>query len=908
MSEEAFLARPSPRDLRLNAWLCASFFLCFELTYIFTNYVTGLHHFRIDVHSTAELGIPFVPAMALVYISLTLMLALAPFVLRTWREITPLCVVMTAETLICASFFLLLPAELAYAPQLDSGEWSRFCLRVSAVSLQYNTMPSLHVAFAFTAAMAFGARCGALGRVLLLLWASAIACSTLLIHQHHLADVAAGIALAVAMQRVYRWSADASRLDALRLELKCLAEFRHFVLRHRRYLFTLLVIYKYSLGRWRQTRIIRAGYCLAQHVDDVLDGDRDVGCDPEECVRELLRHSSLARYVVTELRADKGDLFGLFDLLLFDHRRRKDRLTLTAEELREHHRRTFYYSLNLTLIVCGAELRAADAGELISALAWCSVMRDLDEDLNKGLINIPAEVLEEAATQGAAAVEYGQLVRTEAVRNWMRAEYGRGLAAMEQCAARLKLQESRKGAAILNLFLRAIRVYARKYARQNRDILAADTMPGASLVNGYQWLTRPYSFLDAQRRRRGLTFQLDLPILGCCLVTGDPALVREIAVHPDLDSGRGIVALRAILGDRSLITLDGQEHRERRRLLAPAFTARAIEAYDAITIDKAQSVIRELGPGKPFSFYEAARRISLSAIVRFIFGEKAPEEERSLEVLVEQFLASFQNPLVLYLKFLQVDLGRASPWGRALRNRDRLRARIRREIVEQRNARKGSTGSLLASVAGHSDNDPSDDDLTTEVLTLLMFGHDTGAAAMAWVMAHLLAHPEAIERARVDGGTYLEACIQESMRLCPVVVNLTRVARRDLEIGGYRVQEGERVLPCAYLAHHNEEVFPDPERFAPERFLERKNYGYAYFPFGIGARLCLGEPFAMRQMMLILSTFLTQAALEFAPGYQPHPVRNLVLIMPRRGTLVVNRAISPASVAAAGLVEMRSQP
>jgi len=489
MSEERpFLARPAPADLRFSLLLCLAFFLFFELTYIATNYVTGLHRFRVPVQTHAELAIPLIPAMALVYITLNLMLALTPFVLRTWRDITPLAVVMTLETLIGAAFFLLLPVALAYPPTADSSAWGRFCERVTAISLTYNNLPSLHVAFAFTAALAFGERCGVLGRRLLLLWAAAIAVSTLLVHEHHLADVAAGIALALAMQRVYLcWSAPA-RLDALCLEVLCLAEFRHFAVRHRRYLLTLLVIYKYSLGRWRQTRIVRAGYCLAQHVDDVLDGDRSVGGDPEAYVRELLRQisdgqydgslvSSLARHVIAELGSADRDLLSLFDLLLFDYRRRKGRLLLTAEELREHHRLTFYYSLNLTLIVCGAESRAADAPELIAALAWCSVMRDLEEAVNKGLINIPAAVLEQAAKQGAAAIEYRQLLHTAAVRNWIRAEYVRGSAAIEQCAARLTLPE-------LRLFVHAIRLYARKYARRNRDILAADTVAPLQEVRG----------------------------------------------------------------------------------------------------------------------------------------------------------------------------------------------------------------------------------------------------------------------------------------------------------------------------------------------------------------------------------------------------------------------------------------
>jgi cytochrome P450 len=421
----------------------------------------------------------------------------------------------------------------------------------------------------------------------------------------------------------------------------------------------------------------------------------------------------------------------------------------------------------------------------------------------------------------------------------------------------------------------------------------------AKLRNGYRWLTHPYKFLDAQTRRHGLSFQLELPMLGRSLVTGDPFLVREIAGHPDLDSGRGIVALRAILGDRSLITLDGLEHRERRRVLAPAFSPRAIQDYDAITIEKTRAVIGELGHGRPFSFYEAARRISFTAIVRFLFGEQDAASARSLETLVEEFLQSFRNPLVLYLTFLQVDLGSASPWGRALGNRDRLRARILAEIAMHREGRGSPTG-LLATLFA-SGATPDDDDLTTEVLTLLMFGHDTGAAAMAWAMVHLLQHPEAREQA--SRSAYLEAAIRESMRLCPVVVNVTRVARRDLEFAGTSVRAGERVLPCAYVAHHNEEVFPDAGRFWPERFLQGRNYGHAYFPFGIGARLCLGETFAMRQMMLIVSTFLAEASLEFAPGYQPRPERNLVLIMPSGGTRVVNRRLAPVMATSAGLLE-----
>lgn len=191
--------------------------------------------------------------------------------------------------------------------------------------------------------------------------------------------------------------------------------------------------------------------------------------------------------------------------------------------------------------------------------------------------------------------------------------------------------------------------------------------------------------------------------------------------------------------------------------------------------------------------------------------------------------------------------------------------------------------------------------MINEALTLLLFGHDTGAATLAWAFAHFYRHPGVVERIRreaqyieADCGWpdparhhYLEACLKESMRLCPVVVHLTRVATRDTIIGGHPVREGEYVFPCAYLAHHNPDVFPDPAAFNPERFLHDNRDPYAYFPFGFGNRTCVGESFAMRQMIIIASTLITRLALAPAPGTEIRPVRQTVLIIPRDGTKMI---------------------
>lgn len=233
-----------------------------------------------------------------------------------------------------------------------------------------------------------------------------------------------------------------------------------------------------------------------------------------------------------------------------------------------------------------------------------------------------------------------------------------------------------------------------------------------------------------------------------------------------------------------------------------------------------------------------------------------------------------------------------------MRNRDRLRE----YLIEQVGARRRTPGPDALSQIVRASEGESDEALATEVLTLLMFGHDTGAAALAWAFAHLFRHPRAVERVRdeaggaagdhrspTDGQPYLLACLKESMRLSPVVVHLTRVARRDTRIGAYAVRADERVIPCTYLAHHNPEVFEDPDAFRPERFLADNDHRHAYFPFGFGDRRCLGEHFAMRQMTLIASTMIARFALRLAEGYNARPSRRMVLIVPRGGTQMIVR-------------------
>jgi cytochrome P450 len=403
-------------------------------------------------------------------------------------------------------------------------------------------------------------------------------------------------------------------------------------------------------------------------------------------------------------------------------------------------------------------------------------------------------------------------------------------------------------------------------------------MRTATLRSSWRWLAAPYAALDEERARRGRTFWMDLALVGRALVTGDPALVREIASRTDLEAGSGISALRGVLGDRSLITLDGEDHAARRRLVGPLFR-RNLETLDAATLEATEDALREIPVGVTFSAYGFARRISLRAIVRFLLPG-SPEEEVRTGRLIEDYLLSFASPWVLFLRPLQIDLGPFTPWGRASRNGTRLRDFLRARV---RAARQDPDLPGIVAQIAREGGDLPEDEVIDEVLALLLFGHDTGAAALAWAFAHVWSRPAVAARVREAEDGYLDACLQESLRLSPVVVHVTRIAPAATTIGGWEVPAGGRIFPCAYLAQRDPEVFPEPESFRPERFLDHQIHEGAWFPFGLGVRTCIGQRLAMRQMRLITAAVARLAEVETAPGYVPEPVRRLVLVLPRDG-------------------------
>jgi cytochrome P450 len=175
-------------------------------------------------------------------------------------------------------------------------------------------------------------------------------------------------------------------------------------------------------------------------------------------------------------------------------------------------------------------------------------------------------------------------------------------------------------------------------------------------------------------------------------------------------------------------------------------------------------------------------------------------------------------------------------------------------------------------------------------MTLLAAGHETTATALAWALERLVRHPDKLARLAEGDDDYLEAVVKETLRLRPVLPIVIRLLQEEMEIGGRPLPKGVAVAPCIYLVHRRPDVYPEPERFRPERFLEQPAGTYTWIPFGGGVRRCLGASFAMFEMKTVLKTVVGRLQLRPAHPEPERTRRRAITLTPARGAEVLVEA------------------
>lgn len=431
-----------------------------------------------------------------------------------------------------------------------------------------------------------------------------------------------------------------------------------------------------------------------------------------------------------------------------------------------------------------------------------------------------------------------------------------------------------------------------------------------SLVQTLQWVRDPIALFERCRARYGPRFTLRLNVGPPIVNLTDPDEIRQVfSAPPDvLEPGVGGRILEPLLGARSVLVLDGDDHLRQRRLMLPAFHGERMAALTAVLEEVTAREIAAWPREQPLELHPRMQALTLEVILRAVFGLDPGPRLDTLRAVLTEYLEVGSKPVNM-LPLLQHDLGPRSPWGRFLRVRAHALELISAEIARRRASAGDDHGDVLAMLlaATEEDGTPMPDlDIRDELMTLLVAGHETTASQLAWTCERLVRTPAVLARLReaVDAGddAYLTATIQEALRCRPVLLFVQpRQVAKPITIGGVRYEPGCAITANVHLVHHDPAIYPDPQAFRPERFLEQAPGTYTWLPFGGGRRRCLGQAFAMLEMRVVLAALVASADLAADPqggGRDERRRRRHITVSPAQGARVVLR---PRAAAAAPL-------
>jgi cytochrome P450 len=431
--------------------------------------------------------------------------------------------------------------------------------------------------------------------------------------------------------------------------------------------------------------------------------------------------------------------------------------------------------------------------------------------------------------------------------------------------------------------------------------------PGPSAPAAIQtanWLFRPIGFMDACRRRLGDSFSVTfIGFESPMVMVSDPEAIRALyrSRENGLPPGRS-ASLEPVVGPRSILLLEGEEHLARRKLMLPPFHGERMRAYGELIEEAVTREIDSWPVDKEFPIHPRMQAVTLEVILRAVFGVSDPARLARLRSLLAELLGRTASPALQVRVLLARRFGRGDPLARLRRINEEVEEVLGAEIAERRadenlDERDDILSMLVA--ARFEDGEPmSDGEIRDQLITLLLAGHETTATALAWTFDLLLRNPGPLERLRRElggeGGEYLRAVIAESLRLRPVVPLAGRRLRSELRADGLTLPAGTDVTPAIWLTHTREDIYPQPFEFRPERFLDEPPDTYSWVPFGGGMRRCLGAAFAEFEMRVVLREVLGRCELRAARSAPERIARRNVTFSPRRGTPVVLTERSPA--------------
>lgn len=357
-------------------------------------------------------------------------------------------------------------------------------------------------------------------------------------------------------------------------------------------------------------------------------------------------------------------------------------------------------------------------------------------------------------------------------------------------------------------------------------------------------------------------------------------------------------ATEKVIGE-GILTSDGDFHKRQRRLVAPAFHAQRIAAYADTMVAYTLDMLDDWNDGDTLDIDEAMMKLTMRIVGKTLFDTDVSHDAdnigHAITIGIETAAKRVTQPL------------HVPDWLPTSANRERQRAgeileQTIRTMIDDRRATGEDRGDLLSMLLLSEDEDGnrmSDKEARDEAMTLFIAGHETTANALTWTLYLLAQHPAIVAKLREEldtvlgdrpptmndlrALTYTEMVIKEGMRLYPPAWIMTRMAVEDVEVGDYTIAAGSVVILSPWVMHRDERYWDIPLEFRPERFENEDAIAkYAYFPFGGGPRVCIGNSFAMMEANLLLATIMQHYDVELLPGQKIEP-EPLITLRPKHG-------------------------
>ncbi len=420
--------------------------------------------------------------------------------------------------------------------------------------------------------------------------------------------------------------------------------------------------------------------------------------------------------------------------------------------------------------------------------------------------------------------------------------------------------------------------------------------PRFGLGTTLSYIRNPYGFFERSVRRYGQPFGCHT-MGGPLVLSGRPEDVRDIfRADPMIFEPWNTDVLKPVLGSNSVILTSGTKHREYRKLLVPPFHGQRMRSYAQSMASAAHDCASKWHEGEDFRAYNFTQSVSLEVILDTVFGVTDPVVRSGLKALLPELL-NLGNGLPMFFKFLRLPV--VPSWRRFTAVRKQTNELIG-QLIRDRASSDDRGDDILSMLleAEYDDGSRMDElEVRDQLLSILSAGHETTAIAMAWTLYWLHRHPEKLNRLLEDISEqaptgdpealtqipYLDAVVNESLRIHPVLPDLARKLRKDTELMGCKLKAGTAVGAVAFLTHRDPEIYEDPDEWIPERFLDHKFSPFEFYPFGGGNRRCIGAAFASFEAKVVLGTLLSAYHFELLDNRPLSVERRHITLMPRGG-------------------------